>query len=139
MRPPDFKRVLNPNIVKAKGRPSGSPNKKKSKKAKNSSTERDSSHHKILFAEVTGDSNQLKGIYREKRLQKTPISKTTKPATTKKTFTTKAAAKKATITERHNYVETVDLTGDNNGEMQESAGDSNGEMQESAGDSDIKI
>jgi hypothetical protein len=57
VRPPSFKRVLNPNIVKAKGRLSGFPNKKKSKKAKKSSIERDFSYHEILFTEVTRDSN----------------------------------------------------------------------------------
>jgi hypothetical protein len=61
-------------------------------------------------------------------LQKAPISKITKPVIIKKTFITKVAAKKAITTERHNYVETVDLTGDSDGEMQESAGDSDIEM-----------
>jgi hypothetical protein len=61
-------------------------------------------------------------------LQKAPISKTTKPATTKKTLTTKAAAKKVIITERYNYVKTVDLTGDSDGKMQESVGDSDIKM-----------
>jgi hypothetical protein len=61
-------------------------------------------------------------------LQKAFISKTTKSATIKKILITKAAAKKVIITERHNHVETVDLTGDSDGEMQESAGDSDIEM-----------
>jgi hypothetical protein len=57
VRPLGFERVLNLNVVKAKGRPSGSLNKKKSKKAKNSSIERDSLYYEVFFAEVTGDSS----------------------------------------------------------------------------------
>jgi hypothetical protein len=114
VRPPGFERVLNPNVVKAKGRPSGSPNKKKSNKAKKSTTERDSSRHEVLLAEVTGDGSQLKGIHRGKRLQKAPVSKATRKA---------AAAKKATTTRKRN-VETIDLTADSDVEIQESAGGS---------------
>jgi hypothetical protein len=57
MRPSGFERVLNPNVVKAKGRPSGSLNKKKSKKAKNSSIERDFLYHEVFLAEVTENSS----------------------------------------------------------------------------------
>lgn len=111
VRPSGFERVLNPNVVKAKGRPSGAPNKKKSNKTKKSTTERDSSQHEVLLAEVTGNGSQLKGIHRGKRLQKAPISKATRKA---------AAAKKATTTRKRN-VETMDLT-DDDVEMQESTG-----------------
>jgi hypothetical protein len=55
--------VLNPNIIKVKGRPPGTPNKKKSNKAM-LTIERDSSQHEIILAAITGNGSQLKGIYR---------------------------------------------------------------------------
>jgi hypothetical protein len=48
--------VLNPNMVKVKGRPLGAPNKKKSNKVM-SIIERDFSQHKVILAAMTGDGN----------------------------------------------------------------------------------
>jgi hypothetical protein len=62
-RPEGFERVLNLNMIKIKGRPSGAPNKKKSNKVM-SIIKRDFSQHKVVFAAMTGDGSQLKGVYR---------------------------------------------------------------------------
>jgi hypothetical protein len=48
--------VLNPNMVKVKGRPSGAPNKKKSNKVM-STIERDFSQYEIVLAAMTGDGS----------------------------------------------------------------------------------
>jgi len=91
--------VLNPNIVKAKGRPPGAPNKKKSNKAM-STIERDSSQHEIVLAAITRNGSQLKGIYRQQKKRERPKSAKSLP---------KAAAKKTTITNKRS-IETIDLT-----------------------------
>jgi hypothetical protein len=48
--------VLNPNMIKAKERSLGAPNKKKSNKAM-LTIERDSSQYKIVLAAITGDGS----------------------------------------------------------------------------------
>jgi hypothetical protein len=51
-RPESFERVLNPNMVKVKGRSLRAPNKKKSNKVM-STIKRDSSQHEVVLAAVT--------------------------------------------------------------------------------------
>jgi hypothetical protein len=86
-------------MVKAKGRPPGAPNKKKSNKAM-STTERDSSQHEVVLAAMTGDGSQLKGIHRQQKKRGRPKSAKSPP---------KAAAKKTTTTNKRS-IETIDLT-----------------------------
>ena len=48
--------MLNPNMVKAKGRPPGAPNKKKSNKVM-SIIERDFSQHEVILTAITGNGS----------------------------------------------------------------------------------
>jgi hypothetical protein len=60
--------VMDPFVVKAKGRSQGAVGKtRKNKRNTDKSTERNSSQFKRVHAEVTGDGSQLKGIHRKPR------------------------------------------------------------------------
>jgi hypothetical protein len=98
--------IREPEVVRPKGRPPGSLNKRR--KSSKWSTERDSSQHEVVIAEVGGKGRKLKGIHAEKRLKKTTTTTTTIKKATKK------------VTRKRKRAEIVDLTDSSDVESQKS-------------------
>jgi hypothetical protein len=95
--------IREPKVIKLKGRPSGSLNKRR--KFSKWLIERNSSQHKVVIAEVGGKGRKLKGIHAEKRLKKIIIITTIKKVIKK-------------ITRKRKRAEIVDLTDSSDVESQ---------------------